>query len=80
MSTIVGGVKLPFATKFTVQSIVGAVANFVGQYNFSSITVAVLLFRLEYGKVPQWALSSVNSAVYGGTNVCPTVALIYLPL
>jgi len=68
MSTIIGGVKLPFSTKFTVQSIVGAISNMVGQYNFSSITVAVLLYKLEYGKVPQWALSSLNSGVYGGAN------------
>jgi PHS family inorganic phosphate transporter-like MFS transporter len=66
MSTTIGIVKLPFATKFTLQSIIGAVANLVGQYNFTSVSVAVLLFKQEYGHVPQWALSSMNSAVFGG--------------
>jgi len=41
----------------------GAVSNLGGQYNFTSVSVVVLLFERHFGNVPGWALASLDSAV-----------------
>jgi len=70
MTTKIGPITLPFATKFTLSSLVSAVANLVGQYNFTSASVITLIFEKEYSDgVPEWAESAMNSSVFGGAVV-----------
>ena len=69
MSTSFAGRTLPFATSFTLQSIVSGLSNLVAQYNFSSITPIVLIFDRIYSDTPNWALTAMSCSVFGGAVV-----------
>jgi PHS family inorganic phosphate transporter-like MFS transporter len=47
--------------------IVAGIANFAAQYNYTSISFAVLLIEQIYGESPTWASSAMVSSVFAGS-------------
>jgi len=58
--------RLPFGIIYTNQSILGAVANIIAQYCFTSGTVVLLILEKKYSGIDNWALLYNDSSVFAG--------------
>ena len=57
-----------------MKDFVPGIANFGVQFNFSSISVAILLMDLIYGQVPSWGSSDMASSIFIGC----IIGMIYM--